>query len=109
MNQRDGEIPISPLYYDEQGVVINDDAAAENMFRRKYRVEVRLVTPSNANKPENTSGLKTLVVKIGWPVDPNTGEVLGERDPITSTFHVTTLTGTDWPQLDSQYKPKIEY
>lgn len=97
----------SPIYFDERGQAIPDDAPDAELKRRLYRADVSIgewETP-----PAHTSGLKAVSVAISWPVSGN-GEPVGPRNPRTTvSYGVTTLAGPEWRKIDPQFEPKIEF
>tara|TARA_R110002096_G_scaffold147220_11_gene306941 strand:+ start:14677 stop:15189 length:513 start_codon:yes stop_codon:yes gene_type:complete len=108
----EGVPPISPLFYDESGRIVESDAAEDRHAERFYRVDLQIVKPAGEQLPTNAGGLMAAMVELGWPVDEASaeGELLGERpSTLTQTFLVTTLTGPDWEEIDANYEPKIEF
>lgn len=106
---KSGAVPFSPAYYDELGVFVPETLdPAQLSLRRIYRADVSVTDPKTA--PANTSGLKSAVVKLSWPLNPETGEALGPKNPRSIvTFGVTTLAGKNWQVIDPDFVPKIEF
>ncbi len=112
----DGDLASGPIYYDLEGVFLapgkNEKIQNMRQERRLYRVDIRLVSPTNNTLRDNTPELKAVILTIAWPVNPNTGEVPGNnyssnRESIT--YYVNTLTGPGWNKIDPDFKPLIEF
>ena len=111
---KEGVPSISPIFYNQQGGYwASEIAEAEakdtpmQLDRRFFRGEIELVKPVGDSALSESS----MAVKIDffWPLDDE-GLPLGDKKPKASvTYYVTTLTGPDWEEIDSTYKPKIEY
>jgi uncharacterized protein (TIGR02598 family) len=106
-----GAAAFSPAYFDDRGVLIQPttsstgSAVFTNAF---YRADVTIGTWNT--QPANTSGLMPVTIALSWPVDPNSGQPLGPKNPQSSvTFGVAPLTGTAWPVIDPTYIPKVEF
>lgn len=102
----------SPLFYDENGRIVEHDAPGERWLQRFYRVDLKIVEPASQQLPPDTEDLLAALVEIGWPVDAESrdGDLLGRRpSKLKQTFLVTTLTGPDWEEIDPNYEPKIEF
>lgn len=109
-----GEVPFSPAYYDDLGVFLpppgsgaGETAIAEFNARRVYRADVT-VTPI-ISAPAHTSQLFAVRLEIGWPVDA-AGSPVGSGNPQAEvTFVVTSLTGSDWKDMDPSFEARIEH
>ena len=78
------------------------------MTRRLYRADVQIGAWSTP--PTGTSGLRPIIIKLSWPVDPASGDPLGANNPQTVvTYTATVLTGSNWTAIDPTYVPTIEY
>jgi len=107
------------FFYDEGGTFVDPTSSTYQPIDRRYRAEAHLVEPTGQwyqpSDPDDTA--LALQVRVFWPVNPNNGDAMGEVDPQTGeippqskvTYFVNTLTGRDWPNIDSSYRPKIEY
>ncbi|MEM7144281.1 MAG: prepilin-type N-terminal cleavage/methylation domain-containing protein [Verrucomicrobiota bacterium] len=105
-----GDLPTSPFYYDAQGVFIPDGEDPEEINRRIFRADIRIEDIADKSGLPDTNGLMAGVIELSWPVVPATGDPLGKGNPKTTiTYYLTTLTGLEWTEVDSSYKPKIEY
>lgn len=103
-----GAVPFSPAFFDERGVAIAADASDEELARRFYRAELRIL--SWKSKPAGTGALRPVIVELFWPADPVTGKALGAANPKSvATFAATTLTGPDWSAIDTSFVPKLEF
>ncbi len=106
----EGAVAGGPYFYDDQGIFIAASAAPEVLARRIYRAEARIVRPSEANVPANTTGLMGVIVDLYWPVHSASGEIFADAKPGTSiTYYLTTLAGPDWMRIDPSFVPKIEF
>jgi uncharacterized protein (TIGR02598 family) len=109
---RDGPLETGPIYYDDEGVFVDEGAAPDRINRRMFRIDVRIEKPASEALSRNAPGLKAVVIEIGWPVNPNSGELMGvatSRTRATVSYFVTTLTGPNWEKIDSHFDPLIEY
>lgn len=105
-----GEVAASPFFYDRQGLYIGEDSNEEVKAGRLYRADARLIDIAEGSRLEHTSGLMAVRIDVWWPVDTYSGAPLREGKPQeTITFYVTPLTGADWPAIDTNYRPKIEF
>ncbi|HSJ00842.1 MAG: hypothetical protein ACAI34_14535 [Verrucomicrobium sp.] len=110
----EAEASFSPAYFDDLGVYLlapKDGTSIEDteryFNRRTYRAQVNIVRWSTP--PANTSQLHAVRVRLFWPLDGN-GNPVGDPKPKAEvTFPVTTLAGSDWGNIDPQYRPKIEH
>jgi uncharacterized protein (TIGR02598 family) len=140
----EAKVEANPFYYDDQGLFLPIPGASEQadiaaggsadaqnsldslLFRRRFRVDVRIETVLPANKPQDspTSNMgeafgrdpdsvervKAIIINLSWPVNPGTGEPMGNGNPKSSvTYYLTTLTGPEWEKIDPAYNPKIEF
>jgi uncharacterized protein (TIGR02598 family) len=108
-----GTAPGSPFYYDEQGRFWSADQDRPDDFTedRFFRVDVELSVPKpgDGSTVEIPDGLLAAKVYLSWPVDEG-GTPIGKANPRAAvTYMVSTLTGSDWPEIDPDYVPKIEY
>ena len=105
-----GEVASSPFFYDRQGLFIDSESDEELKGNRLYRVDARLVKIAHDSLLKNTSGLIAAKVDLWWPVDPDSGAPLRQEKPQeTITFYLTPLTGPEWPEIDTGYRPRIEF
>ncbi|MFP6873083.1 MAG: hypothetical protein VCA55_06175 [Verrucomicrobiales bacterium] len=105
-----GEVSLSPFFYDRQGLHIGEDSDEEVKMGRLYRADARLIDIAEGSRLKHTSGLMAVRIDVRWPVDTYSGVPLRKGKPQeTITFYVTPLTGSDWPAIDTNYRPKIEF
>ncbi len=100
---------ISPLYYDEQGRFVSDDKADSLESRRFFKVELELAEFAGETKPENIGGMLGLSVEVYWPLDDKRNPLGSSKPKTTVSYPVTTFTGPDWPLIESEFVPKIEF
>ena len=80
--------------------------------RRLYRVDFRLVSPKNGDLRKNAPDLKAVILDVGWPVNPDTGDLpvnLSNENRKSITYYVNALTGPGWSEADPEFKPLIEF
>lgn len=109
---REGELPSSPFFYDQQGVFIPDDATEELLAQRLFRAEVEIADIVDTEEVPYTDGLMAVIVELYWPIVGETGEKMAgaNSEPKTTiSYYLTTLTGIEWSEIDSSYQPKIEF
>ena len=109
----EGSVPGAPFFYDAQGRFWTSaqDRPEDMVEDRFFRADVELVKPvsSTGTGVPFPGDMLAAVVSLSWPVDES-GQPLGHFNPRTTvTYMVTTLTGPDWPTIDPDYRPKIEY
>ncbi len=105
-----GEVSSSPFFYDRQGLHIDADSDEELKVTRLYRADARLVEIAEDSLLKHTSGLIAARIDLWWPVDPYSGAPFRQEKPQeTITFYLTPLTGPEWPRIDANYRPKIEF
>lgn len=104
----EGVPEISPLYYDLDGRPIDPDQE-ERSQDRHYRVDLELVKMAESQRPVDAEELLAARIEFSWPVDSQSGDALGDRNPrYETTFLVTTLTGPDWEAIDPDFQPRVE-
>jgi prepilin-type N-terminal cleavage/methylation domain-containing protein len=118
-----GTPAFGPVLYDDHGAFISDalttapsGGAATPTPIPVYRAEVSVGTWYGGISPTGTSALAPVTISLYWPVD-NNGNAIGKLDPNTNkikpqtviTYATTTLSGTSWTAIDSNFVPKIEY
>lgn len=102
-----GPVPNAPYFYDEHGVYVS---MFGDQWRRTYRVDLEVTDIDPETAPADSDGLKSVVIRLGWPVKSSTGELLGEASKRkTMSYFVTTLAGPGWEEVDGDYKPRIEF
>lgn len=95
-------LSFSPALFDAQGRPIASDAPAEELGRAVYQAELKLADWSE--RPANTSSLRVVTITLTWPVSSGAGASKGQRGQRASvSYPVTTLTGTDWPEIARAY------
>ena len=102
----------SPFFYSPDGVYVGTKGDNERSEQeRYYRVDVELVETKDKRVSEHSKGLLAAMIDISWPVDPRTGESLGNstRYHESLTYYVNTMAGPGWQTVDPSYKPIIEY
>ncbi|MFT5470846.1 MAG: hypothetical protein ACI8UO_005977, partial [Verrucomicrobiales bacterium] len=81
----------------------------EQQQSRVYRVDVEISTP-RPDFSEHAKGLKAVTLQLAWPVDGETGKLLGitNNNRESMTYFVTTLSGPSWEKIDPSFEPTID-
>lgn len=110
-----GQVDGTPFYYDDEGVFIADSEDRKNLpeetkLRLLYKVDINLIVPGDKKLQETVPDLKAVMMEVTWPVDPQTGDIIGaitRNNRKSVTYFVNTLSAPRWKEQN--YTEKIEY